>query len=162
MQPSITPSSAPSVDAIPTLAEEADDAPIQAWLEAFLATQGALAGTVHAVDAAGETLHLRAAVNIPPPIQDVVRAVPRGKGMAGLVLERQAPVATSSVGQCEEGVVKPGARQVTTGAAVTLPVWSADGRVRAVVGVGYALPRPIDEALLAPLQVGVGSLPTLA
>lgn len=159
MQPSFTPSSAPSVDPI-TLAEP-DDAPIQAWLEAFLAALGALAGTVHAVDAAGETLHLRAAVNIPPPIRDVVRAVPRGKGMAGLVLERRAPVATSSVGQCEEGVVKPGARSVTTGAAVTLPVWSADGRVRAVVGVGYATPRPIDEALLASLQGDVVSLPTL-
>lgn len=77
---------------------------------------------------------------------------------AGLALDREAPVYTSAVGTCRTGVVRRRGRSVTSGAAVMVPVADADGRIRAVVGVGYAEPREIDDGLLDGLRAGARSL----
>lgn len=143
---------------IPALAADLSADAAHTWLAGYLRDQGAMAGTIHTVDHAGDRLRLCAAINIPPPIQDIVREVPRGKGMAGLALARRAPVYTSAVGTCQTGVVRPRGRSVTSGAAVTLPVADAEDRIRAVVGVGYAEPRDIDDGLLDALRDGARDL----
>ncbi len=107
--------------------------PDQSWLTAFLAAHGGVAGTVHRVDETGE-LALTGAVNIPPPVQQLVARVPRGKGMAGLAFERNEPVSTCNIQTDATGQVRPGAKMIGAQAGVALPVRDAAGAVRAVVG----------------------------
>ena len=61
---------------------------IETWLRQWLTQEGAVAGTVHLRD--GQDLLLNASVNIPPKVVEIVRSVPKGKGMAGLAFERNA------------------------------------------------------------------------
>mgnify|MGYP000229643749 CR=1 FL=1 len=122
----------------------------EAWLKAFLERHGAVAGTVHVVlpeDA--DMLALRAAVNIPPKVREVTARVPRGKGMAGLALERGRPVSTCNLQTDETGDVRPGAKAVQAQAAVALPV-TVQGTT-AVVGLAWMNDRELPETLLEQL-----------
>jgi L-methionine (R)-S-oxide reductase len=88
----------------------------EAWLRQWLSTNGGVAGTVHVREA--DDLVLQAAVNIPPPVAAIVRLVPKGKGMAGLAFERDAPVSTCNLQTDTTGDVRPGAKAVNASAAV--------------------------------------------
>lgn len=132
--------------------------PAQAWLERYLAEQGGVAGTVHRVVADGG-LALAAAVNIPPPVAEVVRYVPRGKGMAGLALEQDQPIATCNIKDDKTGRVRPGAKAVNAQAAVALPVHDATGAVRAVVGIAWQDDRELTESQLAALGAAAAAVP---
>lgn len=109
--------------------------PIEAWLRAWLAQNGAVAGTVHLRQ--GNDLLLRAAVNIPPKVAEIVSVVPKGKGMAGLAFERDEPVSTCNLKDDKSGDVRPGAAAVNANAAVAIPIHDANGEVRGVVGIAY-------------------------
>jgi L-methionine (R)-S-oxide reductase len=128
-----------------------------AWLGQFIARHGGVAGTVHAID--GDHLALRAAVNIPPPVLEVTRSIPSGKGMAGLAWERDAPVHTCNLKSDQSGDVRPGARAVDANAAVALPVHGAGGAVRGVVGIAWMGERDITEAELAALAAEAEAAP---
>lgn len=116
----------------------------QEWLEAFIAEQGAIAGTVHVQR--GEDLYLVAAHNIPPQVVAIVAYVPHGKGMAGLAQVRKEPVQTCNLKTDETGNIKPGAKAVDAQAAVALPVLDSDGAVRAVVGLAWSKEGEIGQA----------------
>lgn len=130
---------------------------LQAWLESFLRTHSGIAGTVHR--RTGEDLELAAAVNIPPPVREVVARVPRGKGMAGLALERNAPVSTCNIQSDASGDVRPGARAVNAQAAVALPVRDERGEVRAIVGIAFQGEKTLSESELDVLSSSASSLP---
>lgn len=131
----------------------------EAWLKAFLQRHGAVAGTVHVVDATNpDVLALQAAVNIPPKVQEITARVPRGKGMAGLALERATPVSTCNLQTDDTGDVRPGAKAVQAQAAVALPV-TREGTVAAVVGLAWMDDRELPEALLEQLAEDAASLP---
>ena len=129
----------------------------QNWLESFLKEHGAVAGTVH--------LHLRgrlqlaAAVNIPPQVRAVVNRVPRGKGMAGLALERGEPIQTCNLKEPTSPDVQPGAAAVDAKGAVALPVANGEGGVRAVVGLAFADERELDASELEVLTSAAASVP---
>lgn len=129
----------------------------QAWLADLLHTEGARAGSVHVVR--DGDLHLQAAVALPPPVIDLVRFVPRGKGMAGLALERQEPVQTCNLKTDASGDVKPGARLVDARAAIALPVSGPDGQVFAVLGVAYDHEGEVSPATVEHLLHRAASLP---
>jgi L-methionine (R)-S-oxide reductase len=122
---------------------------VESWLKGFIARHGGVAGTIHAV--AGEVLALRAAVNIPPPVVELTRSIPSGKGMAGLAWQRDAPVHTCNLKSDETGDVRPGAKAVDASAAVALPVHGEGGAVRGVVGIAWMGERDITEGELAAL-----------
>jgi L-methionine (R)-S-oxide reductase len=105
------------------------------WLREWLTKNGGVAGTVH-IRQDGD-LMLRAAVNIPPPVAAIVRVVPKGKGMAGLAFERDAPVSTCNLKTDSTGDVRPGAKAVNANAAVAIPIHDAQGEIRGVVGIAY-------------------------
>src|SRR5690349_20463552 len=130
---------------------------LNAWLEDFLAQQGATSGTIHLARDGG--LRLAAAVNIPPPVQQVVAWVPCGKGMAGLALERHEPILTCNLKEDSSGNVKPGAKAVDARAAVAIPVDDAAGNVRAVVGIAFPDERDFSAADLDRLQRSASTLP---
>ena len=138
----------------------ARDEKAQQWLEAFLSQHGGVAGTVHRVRPDDpDLLELVAAVNIPPKVQEVTATVPRGKGMAGLALERAQPISTCNLKTDTTGDVRPGAKAVDAAAAVALPVQGAAGSVRAVVGIAYAGEREMDDAELQRLGEAAREVP---
>jgi len=117
----------------------------QAWLETFVRDSGGIAGTVHVVTTPDE-LTLAAAVRIPDMVKPIVQKVPRGKGMAGLALERDEPISTCNIKTDSTGQVRPGARAVDAKAGVALPVHDAGGKVRAVVGVDFTDEKALSES----------------
>jgi hypothetical protein len=128
------------------MAGQAADPDLQRWLELYVAQNGGVAGTVHAL--AGDALELRAAVNIPPKVVEVTRSIPRGKGMAGLAWERDRPVSTCNLKTDQSGDVKPGARAVDANAAVAIPIHGPTGELRGVVGVAFLGERDMDQSEL--------------
>jgi L-methionine (R)-S-oxide reductase len=130
---------------------------VEQWLQSFVSGNGGAAGTVHRVED-GE-LVLRAAYNIPEPVRRITARIPRGKGMAGLALERNQPVSTCNLKTDNTGDVRPGAKAVDAKAAVALPVHDSGGQVRAVVGIAYADERDLDDAQLAELSTRAKALP---
>jgi len=130
------------------------------WLRSFVQRHAGVAGTVHRNR--DDVLELVSAFNIPEPVQRIVAHVPRGKGMAGLALERNRPVATCNLKTDSSGDVQPGARAVAAQAGVAIPVHDERGGVRAVVGIAYAEERDLDEAELDALAAAARTLPSLA
>lgn len=131
---------------------------LQDWLAAFITGNGGVAGTVHVLGAAD--LELRAAVNIPPKVQKIVAAIPKGKGMAGLAWERDDAVHTCNLKDDTSGDVRPGAKAVDANAAVAIPIHDPSGAIRGVVGIAYMGERTIGEAELAALRAQAEGLPT--
>jgi L-methionine (R)-S-oxide reductase len=130
----------------------------QAWLETFVHDSGGIAGTVHMLTSADE-LTLAAAVRIPEPVKQVIARVPRGKGMAGLALERDEAISTCNIKTDATGQVRPGARLVDARAGVALPVHDGQGQVRAVVGVAFTDEKALSESELAALATSAHTLP---
>lgn len=117
------------------------------WLKGFVERNGGVAGTVHMRGA--EQLELKASLNIPPQVLEVVREIPKGKGMAGLAWERDEPVHTCNLKTDDSGDVRPGAKAVDANAAVAIPIHDDDGDLRGVVGIAYMgehdlTPRELD------------------
>jgi hypothetical protein len=129
-----------------------------AWLEGFLRGHGGVAGTVHVRPPDGD-LELVAAVNIPPKVQEIVRLIPLGKGMAGLAWERNEPVSSCNIKDDRSGQVRPGAKAIDAGAGVALPVRDSLGRVRAVVGIAYREERTLEGSELRVLEADAAALP---
>jgi L-methionine (R)-S-oxide reductase len=127
------------------------------WLRELLARHAAVAGTVHVVR--GDTLALETAHNIPPKVQDLTRAIPIGKGMAGLAWQHDKPIQTCNLKDDTSGQVRPGAKAVDARAAVAVPVHDASGTVRAVVGLAWMDERELSEAELAKIATDAASLP---
>ena len=129
----------------------------QQWLEHFITTHDGLAGTVHRQD--GEDLRLSAALNIPPPVLDRVRFVPRGKGMAGVAQVRAQPVQTCNLQEDVSGQINPMAKLVGGQAAIALPLVREDGSVRAVVGIAFGFEGEIDATTQQQLESSAADLP---
>lgn len=130
----------------------------QRWLEQFIHAQGAVAGTVHTLVTETDTLVMRAAVNIPDKVRAVTSSIPRGKGMAGLALEREQPVSTCNLQDDRGGDVRPGAKAVNAQAAVALPILGPAG-VRAVIGLAYASERNFSADELEALTRAGSTVP---
>lgn len=130
---------------------------LQAWLEAFLAQRGGVAGSVHYLR--GQQLELAAHVRLPPPVVEKTRQIPRGKGMAGLAWERDRVVSTCNLKTDTSGDVRPGAQAVDAGAALAIPVRDASGSVRAVVGIAFRGERELSENEQAEFERAAQALP---
>jgi L-methionine (R)-S-oxide reductase len=139
------------------LAAMSDDAELERWLRSFVQRNGGVAGTVHLRDSGD--LALRAAVNIPPKVAEIVRAIPKGKGMAGLAWERDEPVHTCNLKSDTTGDVRPGAKAVDANAAVAIPIHDPTGAIRGVVGIAYMGEREITESELEGLRKQAEALP---
>jgi hypothetical protein len=130
---------------------------LDAWLRGFVERNGGVAGTVHLLGR--EELELKAAVNIPPKVIEVVSAIPKGKGMAGLAWERDEPVHTCNLKTDDSGDVRPGAKAVDANAAVAIPIHDDDGGLRGVVGIAYMGERDITPRELNLLTAEAEALP---
>jgi L-methionine (R)-S-oxide reductase len=133
------------------------DETITAWLREFLGRHGAVAGSVHLVD--GDQLAIAAAINLPPPVIAATSTIPRGKGMAGIAWERDAPVQTCNLKDDTSGAVRPGAKAVDAKAAVAIPIHAASGPVRAIVGLAWMDDRVLADDVVAAITADASAVP---
>ncbi|HEY1748957.1 MAG TPA: GAF domain-containing protein [Xanthobacteraceae bacterium] len=95
---------------------------------------GADTGTLHLIGDDG-FLHLKEVCgNFPPPVLDVIRTIPVGKGMAGLAVERGQPVDACNIQTDTTGDVRPGARATGMEGAIVVPVFAGE-RVVGALGI---------------------------
>jgi L-methionine (R)-S-oxide reductase len=130
---------------------------IDTWLKQFIMAHGGVAGTVHR--RADDVLTLAASLNIPPPVVEKTRVIPRGKGMAGLAWERNQIVSTCDLKADQTGDVQPGAKAVNAQGAAAIPVHDGSGLLRAVVGIAFATDRELTSAELDELTRSAAALP---
>jgi hypothetical protein len=133
------------------------DSSLEQWLRSYVQQHGGVAGTVHLRGA--QALELKAQVNIPPKVAEIVREIPRGKGMAGLAWERDEPVHTCNLKTDTTGDVRPGAKAVDANAAVAIPIHDGQGQIRGVVGIAYMGERDLLESELEQLRKHAEQLP---
>lgn len=129
------------------------------WLANMVTKVHGVAGTVHVVE--GDGLRLLSAVNIPPPVQEAVEYVPRGKGMAGIALHSGEPVQTCNLVADDTGSVRQGAKAVSAKAAVAMPVRDPRGTIVAVVGIAFAEEREIPAQEVQALMEDAASVVTI-
>ena len=133
------------------------DSDHEQWLRDYVQRNGGVAGTIHLRGAGA--LELKAQVNIPPKVAEIVHQIPRGKGMAGLAWERDEPVHTCNLKSDTSGDVRPGAKAVDANAAVAIPIHDASGECRGVVGIAYMGERDLEEGELERLRGEAEALP---
>jgi L-methionine (R)-S-oxide reductase len=104
-------------------------------LRQILAEFKAQIGTIHTLEPDG-MLHMRAhSKGIPEPVLAASRVIPVGKGIAGLAVERKAPVNMCNLQTDKSGDARPGAK--ASGAMGSLCVPMMDGE-RAAGALGIA------------------------
>ena len=104
-------------------------------LRATLAHFHCAAGTVHLLK--DGALALAAHVNIPPPVVEIVRTVPIGKGIAGLAAERREPISLCNLQTDASGQARPAAKTTGMEGSVAVPMLHGD-TLRGVVGIAKA------------------------
>jgi len=118
----------------PRVSHTMSNADMASTLQEVIERFGCTSGTVHRFD--GETLTLVTAENVPEEVLDRIETIPIGKGMAGLAAERHEPVATCDLQVDEDGVAESGARATGLKGTIAVPMWSEDGELVGVLGVG--------------------------
>jgi L-methionine (R)-S-oxide reductase len=96
-------------------------------------------GTIHRLDAGKQLLHLVAQVGLPPQMLEIVKMIPVGKGIAGQVVARNAPVTICNLQTDTGSVARPAARQSGVGGALCVP--ARDGNtITGTLGIGTLRP----------------------
>lgn len=108
-------------------------------------------GTVHRLGPDGN-LHLATASRgMPEVVLEKIRTIPIGKGMAGLAVERRAPVDACNIQTDTSGDVRPGALATGMSGAIVVPMFR-DGEIIGTLGIANRLERTFTaeeiEALL--------------
>ena len=84
---------------------------IERALLAILEATNTTSGTVHVMPPGESTMYLMASRDIPQIVLDKVQAIPIGKGMAGVAVEKCQPVTTCNLQEDDAGgVIRQGAR----------------------------------------------------
>lgn len=111
-------------------------------------------GTIHELGPDG-LLHLKTwAGGIPEPLLDVIRTIPVGKGIAGLAVERRAPINLCNLQSDNSGDVRPRARETGAQGSICVPMMAGDKAVGAL-GIATSQERDFtDSEVGLLLQVG--------
>lgn len=113
-------------------------------LALVLAHFRAESGTIHVL--VDGHLHLRAhSAGMPPPVLELIRVIPVGKGMAGLAVERRAPVTACNLQTDKSGDVRPGARATGLAGSLVVPMLREAEPVGAL-GIANRSERTFSEA----------------
>ncbi|RDD62686.1 GAF domain-containing protein [Ferruginivarius sediminum] len=113
-------------------------------LKSIVAEFGADGGTLHVLGSDG-MLHLTAyAPEMPASVLETIRIIPVGKGMAGLAVERAAPVDACNIQTDDSGDVRPGARLTGLKGAIVVPVFDGE-RVVGALGIGNVYERTFTQ-----------------
>lgn len=124
---------------------------LQRALDAVAEGFAAVTATLHATDPRSDPDHpdLLAVADrgIPEAVRVHTRFIPFGKGMAGICVERRAPVTVCNLQTDTSGVVRPGARETGVAGAIVVPVFhGTDERLVGTLGIGKAGAHTYAEA----------------
>lgn len=101
-------------------------------LARIVANFSADSGTVHFLGDDGQ-LHLAAATpGIPDIVLATIRTIPVGKGMAGLAVERKAPVNACNLQTDTSGDVRPGAKITGLAGSIVVPIFDGEAVIGAL------------------------------
>lgn len=124
-----------------------DDAALAHVVDHFAADSG----TLHFM-AADERLHLAAHSSaMPEVVLEKIRVIPVGKGMAGLAVERRAPVDACNIQTDTSGDVRPGARRTGMAGAIVVPILRAD-QVVGTLGIANRAERTFTDGEIEELM----------
>ena len=99
----------------------------------------------------GRSLYLAAATpGFPDIVLDIIRAIPVGKGMAGLAVERRKPVDACNIQSDNSGDVRPGALATGLAGAIVVPIFHGH-EVIGALGVANRAARTFTEIEIAEL-----------
>lgn len=108
--------------------------PLDEALRAVIERFRADTGTLHLLE--GGMLHLRAMHGaFPPPLVEIIRLIPVGKGMAGLAAQRREPVTACNIQTDASGDVRPGAKATGMEGAIVVPMIDSRGELRGTLGI---------------------------
>ena len=111
---------------------------------------GADSGTIHLLGD-DRVLYLAAATpGFPDIVLDTIRAIPVGKGMAGLAVERRKPVDACNIQSDNSGDVRPGALATGLAGAIVVPIFHGH-EVIGALGVANRAARTFTEIEIAEL-----------
>ena len=108
-------------------------------LQSVLADFGCQTGTVHLTGEDGQ-LKLVAHIGVPDFVIPKISSIPFGKGIAGCAAERKDAVQLCNLQTDTSGVARPDAKSTQVSGALAVPLISADGKVRGVLGIGKVVP----------------------
>lgn len=129
----------------------------QSALHAVVRAFAADTGTLHFLDFDGQ-LHLAALHGeLPPPVLAQVRAIPVGKGMAGVCAELNEPVTWCNLNRDNSGVVQPSARSTGLAGSIVVPVREGSAMV-GTLGIANRGERTFTDAETAMLMACAASL----
>lgn len=126
-------------------------------LSRIVADFSADSGTIHVLEKGGLLRLVAAIPGMPESVLAVIREVPVGKGMAGLAVERAAPVDSCNIQTDETGDVRPGARATGLSGAVVVPMLRA-GRAVGALGIANRGERTFSATEIAALLEEARSL----
>ena len=129
-------------------------------LSRIVADFGADSGTIHVLENGGLLRLVAATPGMPDSVLALIRQIPVGKGMAGLAVERAAPVDSCNIQTDKTGDVRPGARATGLSGAIVVPILRA-GRAVGALGIANRGERTFSateiEALLDEARLLAGS-----
>lgn len=103
-------------------------------------------GAIHHLGEDGN-LHLKAnGPGMPEFVLEKILVIPVGKGMAGLCVERNAPVDSCNIQTDESGDVQPAAKQTGLQGSIVVPIRDGDGAAVGALGVATMKERTFTEA----------------
>jgi L-methionine (R)-S-oxide reductase len=109
--------------------------PLESVLREVLNQFHSETGTIHRLDAETQLLHLAAQAGLPPPMLDIVKTIPVGKGIAGQVIAQDKPVTICDLQTDTSGAASPGAKQTGVGGALCVPI-RHDNKTVGTLGIG--------------------------
>ena len=112
---------------------------MQSLLQSVLADFGCQTGTIHLTVEDGQ-LKLVAHIGVPDFVIPKISSIPFGKGIAGCAAERKDAVQLCNLQTDTSGVARPDAKSTQVSGALAVPLISADGKVRGVLGIGKVVP----------------------
>lgn len=125
-----------------------------AALDQIIRHFGADSGTVHRLAPDGHLYLVASSCGMPEIVLEKIRVIPVGKGMAGLAVERRAPVDACNIQTDNSGDVRPGARATGLGGAMVVPIFDGNEVVGAL-GIANRAPRTFtDEEIEALIELG--------
>mgnify|MGYP003407399996 CR=1 FL=1 len=116
--------------------EAAGDGRYESALRSIAGSFGAVTATLHRADSGTQLLHMVAQLGLPPQIVSITQQIPFGKGIAGLCAVQREPVTLCNLQTDDSGQARPNAKQTGVAGAIAVPVFSPDGGLSGVLGVG--------------------------
>ena len=108
-------------------------------------------GTLHRLETSTQLLHLVAQIGLPPPLLEIVKTIPVGKGIAGQVAAQNRPVTMCNLQTDTSGVAKPGAKKTGVGGALCVPIRDGD-KIVGTFGIGTKREHEYPAAEINTLQ----------